>query len=73
MGKYPADRKFCTYDEDGKRVNHKETVLALLQQCEDRGLTVAQSEFVLKAAITYIKSNINQSSLSAVLISPSDF
>lgn len=38
------------YYEDGTWKNYKKTVLALLQQCKDAGLTVSQALFVLEQA-----------------------
>lgn len=63
-----SDRKFYMYDKDGKDVKHKGTVLAPLQQCKDRGLTVAESEFVFRVAISCIEASANHSPLSAVLM-----
>lgn len=67
-----ADRRFYTY-ENGKRVNHKKTVHALLQQCMDQGLTVSDTRFVLNAAISCLNSEVNKSPLSTVLTALPDF
>ena len=67
-----ADGRFCTY-ENGKRVNHKKTVHALLQQCMDQGLTVAEARFVLNTAMSCLNSEVNKALLNTVLTLSPDF
>lgn len=47
--------------DNGKFVSYEKEVLALLQQCKDEGLTVAQSKFVLRTAIDCIDIAISRS------------
>ena len=66
------DRRFCTY-ENGKHVNHKKTVHALLQQCMDQGLTVSDTRFVLSTAISCLNSEVDKAPLNTVLTLSPDF